>query len=70
MRPTGQGIVIAIPDTADGGLDPGLEQALCVPNRDVLAAPVAMVNETALHRTAVVQRLLESIEDEIRMRRP
>src|SRR3954471_15681262 len=35
-----------------------------------LAAPVAMMDEAALHRTAVVQRLLKSIEDEIRMRRP
>ena len=37
---------------------------------NVLAAPVAVVNEAALHRTAVVQRLLQGIEDEVRMRRP
>src|SRR4051812_2367486 len=70
VRPTGQCIVIAIPNTADRGFDASLEEALCVPNRNVLAAPVAEVNEAALHRTAVVQRLLKSIEDEIRMRRP
>src|SRR3712207_7456006 len=49
----GERIVIAIPDTANGGFDTGLEEALSVPNRNVLAAPVAVVNEAALYRTAV-----------------
>src|SRR3982751_1871418 len=70
VRPTGERVVVAIPDTADGGFDASLKEALCVPNRNVLAAPVAVVNEAALHRTAVVQRLLKSIEDEVGMRRP
>src|SRR4051795_7965065 len=61
---------MTISDAADGGFDASLKEALCVPNRNVLAAPVAMMDEAALHRTAVVQRLLKSIEDEVRMRRP
>src|SRR3954463_16479882 len=66
----GQAVVVPIPNTADGGVDASLKEALCVPNRNVLAAPVAMMDEAALRRTAVVQRLLQSIEDEIRRRRP
>ena len=70
VRPTGQRVVVRVTDAADGGLDTGFEKSLRVPDRNVLAAPVAVVNETAPHRAAVVQRLLESIEDEVRMRRP
>src|SRR4051794_28874111 len=65
-----QGIVVGITDATDGGLDAGFEQTLCVPNRNVLATPVAVMNEAALHGTPVVQRLLEGIKDEIRMCRP
>ncbi len=70
VRPTGQGVVVGITDAADGGLDTGLEQTLCVPSRNALPAPVAVVDGAALHRTAVVQRLLQGIEDEVGMRRP
>src|SRR5919107_1534775 len=70
VRPTGERVVVRVTDAADRGFDPGFEQALCVPNCNVLPTPVAVVNETALHRTAVVQRLLKSIEDEVCMRRP
>src|SRR4051794_36154479 len=70
VRPTGECVVVAVPDAADGGLDAGFEQALCISNRNVLAAPVAVVNETALCGMAVVQRLLQGIEDEVGLRRP
>src|SRR3954452_14001700 len=40
------------------------------PLETALAAPVAMMDEAALCGTAVVQRLLQGIEDEVRMRRP
>jgi hypothetical protein len=47
----GESIVIAVADAADGWLDAGLGQALGVFDRDVLAAPVAMVDEAgAMHR--------------------
>jgi hypothetical protein len=32
----GEGIVVAVTDAPDGGLDPRLEEALRVPNADVL----------------------------------
>jgi hypothetical protein len=70
VRPTGERVVVRVTDTTDGGLDTGIEQALCVPNRNILAAPVAVVDEATFHRTAVVQRLLQGIEDEIGMCRP
>src|SRR5919107_3980706 len=59
VRPTGQGVVVGITDAADRGLDAGFEQPLCVPNRNVLPTPVAVMDEAAPHRTAVVQRLLK-----------
>src|SRR5215213_10555868 len=70
VRPTGERVVIRVTDAADRGFNTGFEQALCVPNRNVLATPIAVVNEAALHRTAVVQCLLEGIEDEAGMCRP
>src|SRR4051794_6185287 len=66
----GKRVVVAVTDAADGGLDTSFEQPLCVPNRNVLATPVAVMNEAALHWSAVVQRLLQSIEDKVGMRRP
>src|SRR4051794_39174863 len=66
----GQRIVVGITDAADGGLDTGPEQTFRVPNGKILPAPVAMMDEAALHGTSVVQRLLQGIENEIRMRRP
>src|SRR5215208_2640416 len=48
VRPTGGRVVVAITNAADGGLNTGLEQALCVPNRNILAAPVAVMDEAAL----------------------
>ena len=43
----GQGIVVAIADATDRRLDAGLGQALGVFDRDVLHAPVGVVDEPA-----------------------
>jgi hypothetical protein len=55
---------MAVADAADRGLDPGLEEPFRVSNGHVLPAPVAMMGEAALRRAAVVQGLLQGIEDE------
>jgi hypothetical protein len=49
-------VVTGIADAADGGLDTGLAQALCASNRNLLAAPVAVVNEAALGMIAREER--------------
>src|SRR5215212_7173208 len=36
VRPTGERVVIRVTDAADRGFNTGFEQALCVPNRNVL----------------------------------
>ena len=66
----GEGVVVAVADAADRGLDPGLEQAFRVPNAEVLPTPVAMMGQAALRRAAVMQGLFQGIEDKARMRRP
>ncbi len=66
----GERVVVAVADAADRGLDAGLGEALGVADRDVLHAAVAVVDEAAaLHGAAVVQRLLQGIEDEAGMGR-
>jgi hypothetical protein len=62
----GQSVVIAVADAADRGLDPGLGQALGVLDRYVLRPAVAMMDQaTAMNRSAVMERLLERIQDEV-----
>ena len=41
----GQSIVIGIPDAAHRGVDPGFGQPLGVSDRQVLAAPITMVDQ-------------------------
>jgi hypothetical protein len=53
----GQGVVITVADTADRGLDAGLGEALCVFDRQVLAAAIAVMDETAAVWPALVDRL-------------
>ena len=66
----GEGIVVGIADAADGRFDAGLHQALGVFDRDILAAPVAVMDETAAtYRASVVKSLFQGIEDETGMRR-
>ena len=66
----GQGVVIAVADTADRGLDARFGEAFGVLDRDVLAAAIGVMDETAAaRRSAIVERLLERIEDEAGMGR-
>ena len=66
----GESIVIGISDAADRRLHASFSQALGVFDRDVLAAPVAMVHEpAAMNRPSIMQRLFQRIEHEARMRR-
>jgi hypothetical protein len=66
----GERIVVTVADAADRGLDAGLGEALGVFNRDVLNAAVAMMDEAAaVNRPTTMQRLLERVEHEARMRR-
>ena len=54
----GQGVVVAVADATDRGLDTGFGQALGVADGNVLAPPIAMVNELIRpHWPAVMERL-------------
>jgi hypothetical protein len=60
----GEGVVGAVADAADGGLDAGIGQALGVADRDVLHAAIAMMHQAALTEgTPVMERLFQGIED-------
>src|SRR5499426_3809907 len=61
-----ESIVVRVADAADRRLDAGLLQALSVTNREILAAPVAMMNHAFRIGTSP-QRLLKRIQDQIRM---
>src|ERR1035437_8055169 len=64
-----EGIVVTITNAADRRLDACFRQALGILDRDVLAAPVAMMHEpAAMRRAPVMKGLLERIEHEARMR--
>src|ERR1700761_5034451 len=66
-----QGIVVAVADVSHGRLDASFGQALCVFDGHVLAAPVAVMHEpAAMDGPPIMQRLLQCIEDEARLRRP
>src|SRR5262245_66216887 len=63
-----ESIVVRVADAADRRLDAGRRQALSVTNREILAAPVAMMNHAFRIGTSP-QRLLKRIQDQIRMHR-
>ena len=64
----GESVVVAIADAADRWFDAGLRQALCVLDRDVLAAAITMVNKPcAMDGPAVMEGLFQRIEHEARM---
>ena len=66
----GERIVIAVADAADRGSMP-LPPALGVLDRDILAAAVAVMHEAAaMDGPPIMQRLLQRVEHEARMRRP
>ena len=61
----GESIVIGISNTADGRFDTSFSQALGVFDRDVLAAPVAMVHKPdAMDWPPIMQGLLQRVEHE------
>ena len=67
----GEGVVVRVADAAHRRLNPGLHQPLGVLDRDVLASAVAVVNQAAaMSGPSVVQRLLQSVEHEVGVRRP
>lgn len=66
-----QGVVIAVANTPDGWLDPGLGKALGILDRDILAAAVAVVDQAAtVDGSPIVDRLLQGIQHETGVRRP
>lgn len=66
----GKSIVVGIADAADRRFDAGLSHPPSVFDRDVLAASVAMVDETAaMNRPPIMECLLQGIEHKAGMRR-
>ena len=64
----GERVVIAVADSADGWFDASLNQAFGVFDRDILAAAVTVMDEpAAMDGPALVQGLLQRIEDEAGM---
>ena len=62
----GERVVVGIATAADGGLDPGLRQAVRVAHREVLCAAVAVMYQVRDARAAaIVDGLFEGIEDEV-----
>ena len=56
---------------ADRGLDAGLREAFRVPDRDVLGPAIAVMHQPrAFGGTPLMHRLLEGIEDELRLLGP
>ncbi len=64
-----QGVVITVANTPNRRLDPGLGEALGIFDRHILAAAIAVVDQpTTMGRSAIVDGLLECVQDEARMR--
>ena len=60
----GQGVVIGIADAADRRFDASVGETLGVLDSDILRPAIGMMNETAAFgRSAVVERLLQGIQD-------
>jgi len=56
-------IVVAVTETADGWLDTRFCKAFCVFDRDILAAPVTVMDKaTTICRIAVMQGLFKGIQ--------
>jgi hypothetical protein len=59
-------IIVRVATAAHRRLDPGIGQTFRIPHRDVLRAAIAVMEQIAGVRvTAVVDRLVQGIEDEI-----
>lgn len=64
----GESVVIAITHTADGGLDARLSEALGIADADILRTAIRMMHQpTVVHRSALMQGLLQCVEHEARM---
>jgi hypothetical protein len=60
----GQRVVVRVADAAYGRFDPGFSETLGVLDRNILAAPIAMVDEaTTIGGRSVMKRLLQGIQD-------
>ena len=66
----GQRVVVGIADAADRGLDASLGQTLGVADRDVLNAPIAMVNEPAAYRPPIMEGLHQGVEHKVGVGHP
>ena len=61
----GEGIVVAVPDAADRGLDACLGKPLGILDREILHTAIAVVDQTAASDwAALMQRLLQRIQHE------
>ena len=55
----GQGVVVAVANTADRWFDPGFGKTLGILDRDILAATITVVDQAAtVNRPSVMDRLL------------
>jgi hypothetical protein len=62
----GQGVVVGIAPAADGRLDSRFGQSLGITNREVLNAPVAVVNKRAIRfGLPLADRLLQSVQGQV-----
>ena len=65
----GQRVVVRVANAADGRLDPGFGEPLGVLDRNILSAAITMMNEAAaVCRSSVVERLFESVQDQVGVR--
>ena len=61
----GQSVAIAVADTADGRLDARFGEPFGVLDRDILAAAIGVMDETAaVRRSAIMERLFQCVEHE------
>ena len=63
----GQGVVVRVAHAAHRGRDAPLCEALGVAQREVLDAPVGVVDEPITGRTALMKGLFEGIEGQVRV---
>lgn len=61
----GQCVVVAVSGAAHRGLDSRLQEPLAVADGDVLRAPVAVMDQSALLRLPCIKRLLQGIKNKV-----
>src|SRR5882757_7201493 len=67
----GEGVVVAVADAADGGLDAGFGWALSVADAHILRAAVAMMHQAAaMSWPSLVKGLLKSVQHKAGMSGP